>query len=152
MKKRQGMLRHFALSLLGLGLVCNSTGCAPKLLGPTTPAGYFFTLEVSPNPIWLRTVDAARAASFPNMAECIVRVQDARGQPVDSVPVTFEVEPGWVHSASISPSQAQTRGGIARALFQAQTTGVVRVLAHVDQTTAQTSLTMLTYEGTMHHQ
>ena len=76
------------------------------------------------------------------------RVQDAQGHPVDGVPVTFEVEPGWARSVSLAPSQTSTRGGIARAIVsEPQTTGVVRVMVHVDTMTAQATLTVQRYGG-----
>ena len=77
-----------------------------------------------------------------------MRVQDAQGRPVDGVPVTFEVEPGWAGSVAMTPSQTRTRRGIARAIVaEPQTTGVVRVTAHVDQMTAQAMLTVERYGG-----
>ena len=81
------------------------------------------------------------------MAEVSVRVQDARGQPVDGVPVTFEVEPQWVQYASVSPFQVTTRGGVARTVFEARLTGVVHVTVRVDNTTAQTRITVQNYGG-----
>ena len=78
---------------------------------------------------------------IPQVAEVIVRVQDAQGRAVDGVPVTFELEPVWARSAVLEPSQTTTRGGRARAVFsEPRTTGVVRIMAHVDHTTAQTRL------------
>ena len=85
---------------------------------------------------------------IPQVAEVIVRVQDAQGRAVDGVPVTFELEPEWAGSATLAPSQTTTRGGIARAVFsEPRTTGVVRIMAHVDHTTAQTRLTIQSYQG-----
>ena len=69
-----------------------------------------------------------------------MRVQDARGQLVDGVPVIFEVEPGWAQPASVSPSQVTTRGGMARTVFTARLTGIVHVTARVDNTTAQAKI------------
>jgi hypothetical protein len=128
------ILRHTVLTLLGLGLACGVTACAPKPVGPTSPSGYFFIMQVSDPVILLRTTGTATEVS--------VRVQDARGQPVDGVPVTFEVEPGWTQYASVSPSQVTTRGGVARTVFTARTTGVVHVTARVDNTIAQAEITV----------
>ena len=142
------MARRIALVLLSLVLALAVTACAPKLVGPTAGSGYVFSLQVSEAIIWVGQIDSARAAQFPQVAELIVHVQDAQGRPVDGVPVTFEVEPGWARSASIAPSQTTTRGGIARAIFsEPQTSGVVRVIAHVDNTTAQARLTVQRYQG-----
>jgi hypothetical protein len=60
----------------------------------------------------------------------------------------FELEPGWVRSITLAPSQTTTRGGIARAVVsEPRTSGIVRIMAHVDNTTAQTRLTVQTYRG-----
>src|SRR5215472_2036393 len=129
---RYTILRDTVLTLLGLGLACGVTACAPKLVGPTSPSGYFFTLQVADPVILLRPSGTATEVS--------VRVQDARGQPVDGVPVAFEVEPGWTQHASVSPSQGTTRGGMARTVFTARLTGIVHVTARVDNTTAQAKI------------
>jgi len=141
------MVRRIALVLVCLGLTLGGAACAPPLVGPTAGSGYVFSLQVSEPIIWLGPVPSTVAARFPKTAELIVRVQDAQGRPADGVPVTFDVEPEWVRSVSISPSQTSTRGGIARAIFfEPQTTGVVRVMAHVDTMTAQARITVQTYE------
>jgi hypothetical protein len=132
---RRPYTRHSILRyLVGLGLACGITACAPKLAGPTVPSGYVFSMQVFPSSIRLSSSGAT--------AEVTVRVQDARRQPVDGVPVIFEVEPQWAQNASVSPSQVTTRGGVARTIFTARLTGVVRVMARVDNTTAQTEITV----------
>ena len=142
------MARRIALVLMCLVLALGGAACAPKLVGPTAGSGYFFSLQVFDTIIWIRQVPSPDA-QFPQVAELIVRVQDAQGRPVDGVPVTFELEPQWARSASISPSQTTTRGGIARATFsEPKTTGVVRVMARVDNTTAQARLTVQSYQET----
>jgi hypothetical protein len=145
------MVRRIALVLVCLGFTLGGAACAPPLVGPTASSGYVFSLQVSEPIIWLGPVPSTIAARFPKAAELIVRVQDAQGRPADGVPVTFDVEPEWVRSVSISPSQTSTRGGIARAIFfEPQTIGVVRVMAHVDTMTAQARITVQTYEDTRH--
>ena len=142
------MARRITFVLMCLVLVLDGMACAPKLVGPTAGSGYVFSLQVSDPIIWVGQVPLAMAAQFPQATELTVRVQDAQGRPVDGVPVTFEVEPGWAGSASLSPSQTTTRGGIARAIFsEPKTSGVVRVMARVDNTTAQVRLTIQSYEG-----
>src|SRR5712691_13323879 len=127
-----------ALVLTCLVLTLGGTACAPQLVGPTPGAGYRFSLEVSNPIIWLGPGVLTSEARFPHAAELLVRVQDAQGRPVDGVPVTFEVEPEWARSIALAPSQTSTRGGIARAiLYEPQTIGVVRVMARVDNVTAQ---------------
>jgi hypothetical protein len=145
------MVRRIALVLVCLGLILGGAACAPPLVGPTASSGYVFSLQVSEPIIWLGPVPSTVAARFPQTAELIVRVQDAQGRPADGVPVTFDVEPEWVRSVSISPSQTSTRGGMARAIFfEPQTIGVVRVMAHVDNLTAQARVTVQTYEDNRH--
>ena len=118
---------------------------------PRLAPGMSFPLQVSEPIIWLGPVPSTVAARFPQTAELIVRVQDTQGRPADGVPVTFDVEPAWVRSVSISPSQTSTQGGIARTtFFEPQTIGVVRVMAHVDTMTAQARITVQTYEDNRH--
>src|SRR5215831_5190344 len=139
---RHTVLRYIVLSLLCYGLACGVTACAPKLVGPTVPSGYFLSIQTATPVIWLGVVSAPLAERFPTTTEVSVRVQDAHGQPVDGVPVTFEVEPGWAQNASVSPSQVTTRGGVARTVFEARLIGVVHVMARVDNTTVQTAITV----------
>ena len=142
------MARRMALALMGLVLALGGPACAPKLVGPTAGSGYVFSLQTYPTIIWVGQVDSALAAQFPQVAEVIVRVKDAQGRAVDGVPVTFELEPEWARSATLAPSQTTTRGGIARAVFsEPRTSGIVRVMARVDNTTAQTRLTIQSYQG-----
>ena len=114
------MLWRLRLILLSVGLACGSLACTPKPVGPTA-LGYYFVILLSAPSIFL-----------PEAAEVLVRVQDSQGQPVDGVSVTFQVEPEWVQYALITPQQASTQGGVARAVFRAQTTGVARVIVRVD--------------------
>jgi hypothetical protein len=142
------MARRMALALMGLVLALGGPACAPKLVGPTAGSGYVFSLQTYPTIIWVGQVDSALAAQFPQVAEVIVRVKDAQGRAVDGVPVTFELEPEWARSAVLAPSQTTTRGGIARAIFsEPKTSGIVQIMARVDNTTAQTRLTVQTYQG-----
>jgi len=142
------MAQRLAWVLMSLILALAVPACAPKLVGPTAGSGYVFSLQTYPTLIWVGQVESSVAAQFPQVAEVIVRVQDAQGRAVDGVPVTFELEPEWVGSATLAPSQTTTRGGIARAVFsEPRTSGIVRVMARVDNTTAQTRLTIQSYQG-----
>jgi hypothetical protein len=142
------MTRRRALVLMSLVLALEVPACAPKLIGPTAGAGYVFSLQVSQDIIWVGQVDSAVAAQYPQVAEVIVRVQDAQERAIDGVPVMFELEPEWARSAVLAPSQTTTRGGIARAVFsEPKTSGVVRIMARVDNTTAQARLTIQPYQG-----
>jgi hypothetical protein len=127
---RAGAHRWHVVLLLGLVVVCSSLACAPQFVGPTT-TGYFFAMNVT-------TAFVIRG----DAAELIVSVRNEHGQPVDNLPVTFQVEPGWAQSASVSPQVAYTRQGTARALFQASTTGVVHVTVRVDNATQEARITV----------
>ena len=108
------MARRLALILVCGLLTVGGIACAPPRVGPTAGAGYVFTLQVADPIIWLGPVDAAVARQFPQGTAVIVQVQDAQGRPVDDVPVTFEVEPGWVSSITLTPAQTRTRVGARR--------------------------------------
>lgn len=140
------MAQRIVQALVCLVLALGGAACTPQLVGPTAGSSYVFSLQVSNPIVWLGPAEPSMAAQLPKVAELIVRVQDAQGRPAEGVPVTFEVEPGWARSVSISPSQTSTRGGIARAFFfDPQTTGVVRVMARVDNMTAQATVTVQSY-------
>jgi hypothetical protein len=140
------MARYMALILMCLVLMLGGPACAPKLVGPTPGAGYSFSLEVSEPIVWMGAGIFGGGPQLPRTSALIVRVQDAQGRPVDGVPVLFEVEPGWARSLSLDPSQTSTRGGIAQAILsEPKTTGVVHVMARVDNVTAQTRLTVQRY-------
>ena len=124
-----GNMWHVVL-LLGLLVVCNSLAYAPHFVGPTT-SGYVFALN-DPTPFIIRG----------GAAELIVSVHNAQGQPVANLPVTFQVEPGWAQSASVFPQVAYTRQGMAHALFQARTIGVVHVTVQVDNATQEARITV----------
>ena len=144
MQYRQTMLQRTIRSLLCLVLASTCAACAPQFVGPTPTSGYFFTLEISTPIVWLGVPSSARGYS--TRAQVVVRVRNGQGQPVHSVPVVFELEPRWAHSAVLSPLQTVTQDGVARAIFsQPQTTGVVHITARVDNTTARTRLTVQNY-------
>ena len=136
------MPRHVRVMLLCLVFACGGMACAPKLIGPTIPSGYFFSLWVSDPDIWLLLSGDILEEQYPSFAEVTVQVQNAQGQPVDGVSVTFQVEPNWVQDASVVPQRAITRGGAAQAVFRAETIGVVRVMVRVDDTTQETVITV----------
>jgi hypothetical protein len=135
------MKRHMSLTLLCLALAFGHTACAPKRLGPT-PSGYTFSLQVSDSLIWLESSPPASTRRYPTSAELIVQVWNARGEPVDGVPVEFQVDSAWTQNASVSPQRVMTHDGVARAVFRATTIGVVPVLVRVDQVPQETAITV----------
>jgi hypothetical protein len=70
------------------------------------------------------------------------RVRDAQGQPVDGLPVVFSAEPSWTQNVSFPPVEARTRHGQARTIFEANTTGVVHIMARVDNVTREARITI----------
>jgi hypothetical protein len=131
-----------SISLIGLGcmLLWVSTACAPKHneLSALSERGHRVSLSVSDTLIW---VDSP-GLNFPRAAELVVRVRDAQGQPVDGIAVVFSVEPDWTQDATFTPAEARTRNGEARTNFQATATGVVHVMARVENVTHRAAITI----------
>jgi hypothetical protein len=117
-----------------------SPSCAPKDNGPAVLSehGYRVSLHVSDPLIRL----GPGGPGIPNTADVVVRVRDARGQPVDGIAVVFSVEPSWMQNASFTPAEARTRNGQARSIFQATTTGVVLIMARADNVTRTAHITV----------
>ena len=59
---------------------------------------------------------------------------------MDGLPVVFSAEPFWTQNVSFPPVEARTRHGQARTIFEANTTGVVHILARVDNARARQGL------------
>lgn len=133
------MIRYLSLLFLGVMLVCGSTGCAPKLIGPTQPSGYFFSLVVSDPQIYL-LVNRLSYEYLADSTQVIVRVHNAQGQAVNGVPVEFQVEPSWAQNASLTPSRAITQDGEAHAVFHANLIGVVRLVVRVEDRARDTTI------------
>ena len=134
------MVRYGAtLCLCGM-LLWISPACAPMHNEPAVVSehGYRVSLHVSDTLIWL----SSAGPSFPEAAEVVVRVRDAQGQPVDGIPVRFAAEPSWTQNVSFAPTETRTRNGEARTIFQANTTGVVHIMAHVDNVTRAATMTI----------
>lgn len=73
-------------------------------------------------------------------AELIVRVRNAQGEPVDGVPVVFQVDPAWNGEASVFPQRVLTHRGTASTMLRADLVGVVGVTAQVGKTTKRTQV------------
>jgi hypothetical protein len=134
------MIRYVARMFLCVTLTCGSMACTPTLVGPTGPSKYFFSLVVLSNQIFLVVNPMSTPGSLPDATHVFVRVQNAQEQPVDGVPVEFQVEPNWTQNASLTPQRVVTRGGAASALFRATTTGKVRIMVRVEDMTQETSI------------
>ena len=116
------------------GLACGIQQAEPPIV---SEAGYVITLRTAPERIWMAPPVSTVANNYLGFGEIVVQVQDAQGQPLDSVPVAFQVEPAWIQSASVTPQQVLTRGGQARAFIKPSTTGVVNVMVRVNDVTRQ---------------
>ena len=58
-------------------------------------------------------------------AEVVIRVHNGQGEPLDGVPVVFQVVPIWEGNAAVFPPQTLTHNGTARAQVRADLIGVV---------------------------
>ena len=134
------MVRSIPAVCLCCMLLWVSTACAPKHTELLSEHGYRVSLHVSNTLIWI----GPPWFNFPEAAILVVRVRDAQGQPVDGIPVRFSVEPSWTQNASLTPAEMPTRNGEARAIFQADTIGVVHVMASVDNVTREATITIAT--------
>lgn len=79
---------------------------------------------------------------IPDNAELIVEVRDTQGHRVEGVPVAFRVAPSWVQSVTLMPQDTLTRDGTARAVLKPHTTGVVTIMAQVNEQTQATAITV----------
>ena len=138
--ERKRMVRYVPAVCLCLLLLWGSTACALKRgeSSALSERGYRVSLQVSDTIIFFGLPDSR----YPQTAEVVVRVRDAQGQPVDGIAVLFSVEPSWAQYASLTPAEALTRNGETRAVFAARTTGVVPVMARVDNVTLGAAITV----------
>jgi hypothetical protein len=90
----------------------------------------------------LQTPDLVK--QFENV-ELMAVVKDSQGQPVNGIPVTFQVAPEWQKDTTLVPNQTLTREGTASTVFQADMPGVVRVTVQVGNTTETTHITVTGY-------
>ena len=72
----------------------------------------------------------------------IAVVKDSQGQPVNGVPVTFQVAPQWQRTTKLAPNQVTTYNGLASATFEGGMPGVVTVAAQVGDTTKTMHITV----------
>jgi hypothetical protein len=130
--------------ILALGccwmLLWVSMACAPRHNEPEALSehGYRVSVHVSDTLIFLGT----SGLDLPQTSEVVVRVRDAQDQPVDGLPVVFSAEPSWTQNVSFTPAEERTRHGEARTTFEANTTGVVHIMVHVDQVMRAAKITI----------
>jgi hypothetical protein len=134
------MIRYVPAICLGLLLLWGVTACTLKRgeSAALSEHGYRVSLQVSDTIIFFGLPDPR----YPQTAEAVVRVRDAQGQPIDGMTVLFSVAPSWMQYASLTPAEVRTRNGEARAVFAARATGVVPVMARVDNATLKAAITV----------
>ena len=132
------MIRSVPALCLCCMLLWVSLACAPKHTELLSEHGYRVSLDVSDTLIYL----GPGRPALPRYATLVVRVRDAQGQPVDGIPVRFSVESSWLQNVSLTPAETLTRNGEAGAIFQANTIGVVQVMAQVDNVTQEARITI----------
>lgn len=74
-------------------------------------------------------------------SEIDAKVQDAAGQPIDGVPVFFEIDALWSGDATIRPARVLTRKGRTSAVINVGVLGIVPVKVTVDGTTQEINIT-----------
>jgi len=124
-------LRFSGLWLGGLALV---------LVGLVGVLGFGHDVRAASNyTMSLQAPDLVR--QFENV-ELVAVIKDSQGQPVNGIPVMFQVPPTWQPTTRLVPNQAMTHGGIARATFEASLPGVVTVVAQAGDTTKTRHITV----------
>jgi len=124
-------LRLSSLWLSALALV---------LVGLMGTLGFAQTARAAGNySMKLRAPDEVK--QFENV-ELTAVVTDSQGQPVNGVPVTFQLPPDWQQNARVVPNRVMTYNGTANAAFDANMPGVVMVTAQVGNTTQTARITV----------
>jgi len=128
------MRKHLRLSgiwLGGLALVLVGLLGVPSFAQNARAAGDYS--------VTLRAPDQVK--QFENV-ELTAVVKDSQGQPVNGIPVRFQVAPDWQKNARLVPNQSMTNDGTASTFFDADMPGVVMVTAQVGNTTETKHITV----------
>jgi hypothetical protein len=130
--KRQSLssLWAFRLAVVLVGLL----GHPGRAQDKETP--YAVSLQV-PNTVFQR-----------QSAEVVIRVRNGQGEPLNGVPVVFEVEPTWNRHAVVFPQRTMTNHGTARVQFEAGLIGVVNVTARVGPITKRAAIVVILQNDT----
>ena len=121
------------LLMLVLGVMAFPGNVFAGYLGPTIH-GHYFIASASSTRIWLSD-EAESDGKFPNTANITVRVRNIRREPVDDVPVIFELDPQCQKIAVFSSPRMITRGGTASVSFTGNAPGSCRIGIRVDDVT-----------------
>jgi hypothetical protein len=136
-------LKEDAMRLLYLTILCvvfawSSTAYA-RYIGPTA-SGYFFHASALPSEIFLPgdlTEDL-----YPHSATLTVHVRDANRQPVDGMPVTFQLASQCQGVGALSAPRAVTRQGTASVTFTGNDTIACHIAIRVDNVTQEIWVTI----------
>jgi Bacterial Ig-like domain (group 1) len=115
-------------------------GLALVLVGLLSVLGWASTARAADDySVSLQTPDLIR--QFEDV-ELTAVVKDSQGQPVNGIPVIFQVAPDWKKDTTLEPIRTLTRDGIANTVFQADMPGVVRVTVQAGNTSQTTHITV----------
>jgi len=115
-------------------------GLALGLVGLLSVLGWASTARAADDySVSLQTPDLIR--QFEDV-ELTAVVKDSQGQPVNGIPVTFQVAPDWQQDTTLVPIRTLTHDGIANTVFQADMPGVVRVTVQAGNTSQTTHITV----------
>ncbi len=132
-------MRRLQLTMLCAVLAWGSIAYA-RYLGPTAH-GHYFHASALPSEIFLTgdliADDPEQAELYPDAATLIVHVRDANRQPVDGMPVTFQLGPKCQGVGQLSAPRAVTRHGAASVTFTGTTTIACRIAIRVDNVTQE---------------
>jgi hypothetical protein len=123
------------VAVLCLVVLWMGLGCAPRQPEPPFQSEGVYQVKVRVEPssdIWLTPPISTLPRDYHGFGVVYVEVTDAQGQPVDSISVNFQLDPAWAQHASLTPTRADTRAGLAHAVFTPDTSGVVRIEVRVD--------------------
>jgi Bacterial Ig-like domain (group 1) len=132
-------LRLSGIWLGGLALILVGLLAVPAFAQSARAAGDYS--------IKLRAPDEVK--QFGN-TELTAVVKDSQGQPVNGVPVTFQLPADWQKNARVVPNQVTTEDGTAKASFDASMPGVVMVTAQVGNTTETARITVTSHGSRVH--
>jgi hypothetical protein len=125
--------------LCSLGLW--SSIAAARYLGPTAN-GYSFHAGALPAELFMRDQELSQE-EFPSTATLLVHVRDANREPVEGVPVTFQLGSRCKGVLTLAAQRAVTHNGQASVtLTAANTAGACRVAVRVDNVTQEVWVTV----------
>lgn len=126
-------MRRVQLTILCAVLACSSIAYA-HYVGPTAH-GYFFHASALPTEIFL--TGEVTGAFYPDTSTLIVHVRDVDRQPVDGMPVSFQLGSKCKGIGTLSAPRAVTQHGSASVTFTANDTIACRIAIRVDNVTQE---------------